>query len=311
MAKKSYKLNDNDVNFYVKPEITFSVGNKVIYSDYVVNESGDITWHKPVINAIDIDWQNAVTDEITDAINTSGKLISIISDNKKSIRLTNEAIDSIIEQITAIENALDIINDLFVNIDDLLALSELRESLQSLSTEINNVKNGHASDIRNIQNSITSINNRINNLSIPRYVNDLEDGADVLRQSQFENIKDQLKGDPGESAYDIAKRIAQQNDTPFPYANEREWIESLKGKDGESAYDIAKRTAQTLGREFPYENEVEWMTTIINGNETKSYTDQKINELRTEIDNNKLIAGNGINIENNVISAGANTWIKI
>lgn len=314
MANKTYKLNDSNVNFSIKPEVTFSIGNKIIYSDYKVNENGDVTWHKPIINAIDIDWQNAVTDEITDAINTSGKLIDTISNNKKSIRLTNEAISNIRTQISSIESSLESINNI---IDDSQSLSELRESLRLLSERVTAIEQGNVNvDLTEIQNSISSINERINNLSIPKYIAELADGDDVLRVSQFSVIKDQLKGD---SAYDIAKRLAQQNGTPFPYSTEAEWIASLKGTDGRqgdngaSAYEIAKRTANILHADFPYTNEVEWMTAITNGNDTKSYTDQKINELRTELINNSsnLTAGNGIIIENNVINASANTWIKI
>lgn len=309
----NYKLNDNNVNFYVKPEVTFSVGNKIIYAKYDTNDYGDIIWHKPIINAIDIDWQNAVTDEITDAINTSGKLISIISNNKKSIRLTNEAITSIRTQISDIEHTLETIE---IG-DNLPILNELRDALNTLSERVTALEEGNIEvDLTDIQNAINAVNERIDNLVIPRYVNDLVDGYDVLRRSQFEVIKDQLKGD---SAYDIAKKTAQENSQSFPYNTEAEWIASLKGQDGEpgenglSAYDIAKRTANILHVEFPYANETEWMTAIINGNDTKAYTDQKINELREEFTNNQtdLTAGEGIIIENNVISASANTWINL
>lgn len=314
MAKKSYKLNDNNVNFNVKAELTFPIGDKVVYDTYDTNENGDITWHKPVINAIDIDWQNATTDEITDAINTSGKLISIISNNKKSIRLTNEAITSIRNQINTIEESLESINNI---IDGSQSLTELKESLRLLSERVTAIEEGNVDiDLTEIQNAINTVNERINNLSIPKYVDELIDGYDVLRRSQFEVIRDQLKGD---SAYDIAKKLAQQNGTPFPYSTEAEWLASLKGENGRqgengaSAYEIAKRTANILHVDFPYSNEIEWMTSIINGNDTKAYTDQKISELRTELINNgsNLTAGDGIIIENKVISASANTWIKI
>ena len=312
MAKR--KLIDHGVNFSINNEITFSIGDKIVYAPYSVNSSGTITWHKPIINAIDIDWGNATTPNIENGINTSGDLINIISENTKSVKLTNEAISSIRTQISSIESSLESINNI---IDDSQPLSELRESLRLLSERVTAIEQGNINvDLTEIQNSIVSINERINNLSIPKYVDELQDGYDVLRRSQFEVIKEQLKGD---SAYDIAKRLAEQSGTPFPYATEAAWINSLKGatgKDGingESAFSIAKRTAQLMGKEFPYTNEIDWMTDLINGNETKNYTDQKINELRNELINNStnLTAGNGIIIENNVIDAASNTWINI
>ena len=223
---------DNNVIFTNIDQVSITTGQKIAGSKYKYDEKGNIKAPRPVINAIDIDWNNASIEGTT--INSTGDLINFIHTNKKNIEEAKQ--------------------------------------------------------------------------SIPKRTSDLLDGYDILRQSSFETIKDELTG---KSAYDIAKDTATILGNPFPYDNEQEWILSLKGEKGNagsSAYEIAKQTYQILNKPFPYENETEWMTDIIDNKEAKDYTDQKISELSNSL---KYNAGEGITIENNVISASSNTWIQI
>ncbi len=228
----NYIDNKNEVTYSNINPIYVVTGQKIAAAEYKYDADGNIKSPRPVINAIDIDWNNASIEDTT--VSSTGDLINLIHTNKKNIEEAKQ--------------------------------------------------------------------------SIPKRTSDLLDGYDILTRSSFESIKDELTG---KSAYDIAKETALALGNPFPYNNEQEWILSLKGEKGNagsSAYEIAKQTYQILNKEFPYANETEWMTDIIDNKEAKEYTDQKISELSTSLRYN---AGDGIVIENNVISASSNTWIQI
>ena len=228
----NYIDNKNNVTYDNIEQVYITTGQKISGGQYKYDENGNIKSPRPIINAIDIDWNNASIEDTN--INTTGDLINAIHTNKKNIEDAKK--------------------------------------------------------------------------SIPKRASDLLDGYDILTRSSFESIKNELTG---KSAYDIAKETALILGNPFPYNNEKEWILSLKGEkgnSGSSAYEIAKQTYQILNKSFPYANETEWMTDIINNKEAKDYTDQKISELRASL---KYNAGEGITIENNVISASSNTWIQI
>lgn len=266
---------------------------KIAVAPYTIDNEGNIINNIPVVNAIDIDWNNVIANDITDPIRTTSDLIHVISTNKVNIRLTNESLVNLKSQVDNIKEKIEGLE----NIDFQAIQSDLDNALSDIEILQNNNSSINEALI-NISNIINTINN-----SMPHYISDLEDGYDVLRRGDFENIKDELKG---ESAYEIAKKLAQQNHQTFNYT-ESEWIASLKGEKGNtgsSAYDIAKQTALIMGKEFPYANETEWIESITNCEEAKRYTDEKIAEAA-------YTAGDGILIENKVIKATANTWINI
>lgn len=217
-------LNIDDTQFSKIQQVNFTTSGKISSDKYVIDENNNIVFNDPIINAIDIDWNNAKHPKIDKTINTSGDLINVIG---------------------------------------------------------------------NLSSSVGDINEIVNNLEIPKSVYDLNDSSSLLTIADIESLKPQLTG---KSAYELARDSyeATYGVGSFPYRTVESWVASLKGEQGQrgfpgingkSAYDSAQTYYQTNNIEFPYQNEYEWIQDIINGNETKAYTDEKtaqLNELLSQ-----------------------------
>ena len=270
--------NESNVQFSNINQLQVLVNNKIGSYQYVLDEDGNIISNSPIINAIDIDWNNATADEITTPIKSTSDLIALLSSNKVNIKVNTEGIASLRNSIVEIQNAIENLDSKIGESDEIL---QIKTQLASAIDDITLLQTSND----DIINTITRLSETlvVVQTSIPKTVSDLLDGTDVLRSSSFETIKDELKGD---SAFEIAKKVATENHTPFNYQNEAEWIASLKGdkgNNGASAYDIARQTALILGKEFPYNNEQEWITDIENATVAKEYTDQKVSALNNRI----------------------------
>ena len=270
--------NESNVQFSNINQLQVLVNNKIGSYQYVLDEDGNIISNSPIINAIDIDWNNATADEITTPIKSTSDLIALLSSNKVNIKVNTEGIASLRNSIVEIQNAIENLDSRIGESDEILQIKT------QLATAIDDITLLQTSN-DDIINTLTRLSETlvVVQTSIPKTVSDLLDGTDVLRSSSFETIKDELKGD---SAFEIAKKVATENHTPFTYQNEAEWIASLKGdkgNNGASAYDIARQTALILGKEFPYNNEQEWITDIENATVAKEYTDQKVSALNNRI----------------------------
>lgn len=270
--------NESNVQFSNINQLQVLVNNKIGSYQYVLDEDGNIISNSPIINAIDIDWNNATADEITTPIKSTSDLIALLSSNKVNIKVNTEGIANLRNSIVEIQNAIENLDSKIGESDEIL---QIKTQLASAIDDITLLQTSND----DIINTITRLSETlvVVQTSIPKTVSDLLDGTDVLRSSSFETIKDELKGD---SAFEIAKKVATENHTPFNYQNEAEWIASLKGdkgNNGASAYDIARQTALILGKEFPYNNEQEWITDIENATVAKEYTDQKVSALNNRI----------------------------
>jgi len=311
MAKLIGDKSDIQFSGINQPQLV--INTKITAAPYEVNNSGVITNNLNVLNAIDIDWNNVISNEIITPIKTTTDLISIISENKGNIRINTNAIEDLQSQVNELSDAIDNLGG-----DDNSGLSQeiqsIKNQLIAISDNISDLESSQgnmADSLISLANTINQLNQTVSNLRIPRYVQDLQDGNDVLRISSFSAIKNELKGD---SAFDIAKRLAEENGESFPYYTEADWIASLKGatgRPGQSAYELAKQTAQLLGNPFPYANEQEWILSISSGSAAIEYTDEKMEEIMSVINSSKLEAGDGIYIENNKINASVNTWINL
>ena len=205
--------NKDDVNYSGIRQLQLTTGGKIGTGKYTIDENGNIIENQPIINAIDIDWNNAST-----------------------------------EGIGPISKTSDLINLL-----------------------------------KNIKGSI------------PDNIYDLSGANNLLTIQDLQVLKPQLTG---KSAYELAKESYEETTHQvFPYSTVESWIASLKGeqgqrgfpgadgKDGKSAYDIAREYYQSIDQEFPYQNESDWIEEIISGNDSKDYTDLKLSQLRTELNN--------------------------
>ena len=205
-------FTENNVQYTSINTDSIVINKKIAATTYQVDQSNNITFHKPIINAIDIDWNNA--------------------------------------NITGLDNSIKTTSDLIKQLANVVAASK----------------------------------------TIPHKASDLSDYTNLLTQQNIEALKPQLTG---KSAYEIAKEVYEETyHVDFPYSTHAEWVASLKGKtgdpgqpgiNGKSAYEIAKQYYQSISEEFPYTSEYEWIQDVISGNDTKSYTDEEISNLRTSL----------------------------
>lgn len=276
-----YTYIDGSVTFNEIIEPTMYTGQMIKNSRYIT-DSNQIVSTQPIINAIDIDWHKAYLSNIGAYVYNSAQLLDIID----NMGISQETIDEIRQVIE-----------------------------EGIPTKL--------SDLINDAGYITS-----GDLEIPSYISYFINDVGYITLSQLSNIlrpyvtEDEILDDErlrGKSAYQIAWDNAIANMERWQYTNEAEWLESLKGTDGnpgdpgKSAYQTAFDNAQQYGYDFPYANEQEWATALNNAVYIGETITEIINNIETEIDEkqDRLNAGNGINITNNVISTAINEWLII
>ena len=71
------KLEENNVKFSEITNDNIVVNKKIAATNYQIDENDNITFHKPIINAIDIDWNNATINNIG-PIKTTSDLLNVI-----------------------------------------------------------------------------------------------------------------------------------------------------------------------------------------------------------------------------------------
>ena len=74
---------DNNIIFTDIDQTYLNAGQKVSGGEYKYDAEGNIISPRPIINAIDIDWNNASIEDTT--VSTTGDLINLIHTNKKNI----------------------------------------------------------------------------------------------------------------------------------------------------------------------------------------------------------------------------------
>lgn len=276
---KKYTYTSGSVTFSEIIEPNLMTGQMIKNRNYV--KDGDkISYVIPIINAIDIDWNKAYLANVGAYISNSTDLLNII-DNLGLSSDTLEEIRQIIDEKMPV-NLSDLVNDVgYVTKDEISSYSVT-----------------YISELINDAGYITS---SVLNTILKPYITEDE----ILEN---ENLH-------GKSAYQIAWDTAIKNMEAWPYKNESEWLESLRGLDGapgangKSAYQIAWETARNKGEEFPYANEQEWasaLNNVLDLNDTIEEIQQTITEKQ-----DKLTAGEGIDITNNVISSTLGEWLWI
>lgn len=279
IKKYTYTSGSATFNDIIEPSLT--TGQMIKNRNYV--KDGDkLSYVTPLINAIDINWNNAYLSNIGSYINNSAELLNIID----NLGLSSEALEEIRQ---AIEERMP------VNLSDL----------------VNDVGYVTKDEINSYIHNITYISELINDSGyITKSILDTQLRPYVTEDEILEN--ELLHG---KSAYQLAWDIAKENLEEWPYKNESEWLVSLKGKDGEpgtegkSAYQQAWENAQISGTDFPYANEKEWadaLNNVLALNDTIQEIEQNISEKQ-----DKLTAGEGIDITNNVISSTFGEWLWI
>ena len=244
----------------------------------------------------------------------SNPLIVALDINWGGAKINDEYINTTSELIKAI-------NTIYSKFDDYLLaedfdLNTIQQTIESVQQALNSKAN--LSDIPTQISQFSDYNNmatkyyvdtHIENATLNAYEIYVRNGGELSESAWLESLHG-ADGQPGKSAYELARQYGLTTDTEYV------WLQSLQGRDGFSAYDIAKSLDPNIG------TQTEWIESLKGadgeqGPRGKSayeiYHDLQIdlgNEPLNEQDwinslsqANTYTAGTNITIENNVISA--------
>lgn len=145
--------NDNGVKFKDIGNAGLKTGgNKISSGEYVVDSSGNITRVRPIINAIDIDWNKATIGEGNDAITitSTGQLLALIAQLKQALgNIDTASNQSILDRLTLIEST---VRELQEGGGGTIP-ENLVEQLNTITSNINSLQN----DNRDIQTRLTTL----------------------------------------------------------------------------------------------------------------------------------------------------------
>lgn len=175
------------------------------------NWKSDNKPYRPVVNAVDIDWNNAYIESLDTYINSTGDLI-------KQIQIINESIINLQQgniNLGPIQEQIDDISEVLSNKAN---KNEIPNSVYQLSgIDSYALQDWVIEQLRTYQKSAWDV-----------YVEvERENGNyhPLEKAEWLETLKGQ-NGTNGKSAYEIARQYQE-------YVNEQEWIASLKGEKGE------------------------------------------------------------------------------
>jgi len=163
------------------------VGGKIGIDKYNVDENGNIVQNVPLINAIDIDWNNAKAEGI-EPISKTEDLINLIKSIKNSI-------PSNIYDLSGSNNLLT------------------QQDVEALKPELTG---------KSAYELAKETYEKLNNTPFPYQT--VDSWVASLKGDQGLRGFPGANGQDGKSAYDIAKEYYQNNNLEFPYQNQNEWI---------------------------------------------------------------------------------------
>jgi hypothetical protein len=222
---------DNNVKYTGISQVNIETGNKISRGRYHIDNNGFIVNHGNIINAIDIDWNNATIDNVS-AIGT------------------NET-----DKIGPIKSTTDLLTE----------LAKIRNRVQAtIPRSISDLIDGDTIVTKgDLANQISSIVSSLQPESAYDIAKRLSGGTIGTEEEWIASLKGKdglpgATGPAGKSAFEIAK----QYDAALANLTEQQWIASLKGAqgvEGKSAYDIAVEHGYTG-------TEAQWIEYIENNN---------------------------------------------
>ena len=138
------KYTDNGVVFDgIENAGLITGGPKLSKGKYDKDENGNIIYNMPIINAIDIDWNNAQVEGLTGRINSTGDMLSKVGGINSELHSTMESLENTIGNVenleTLVEQLETLANGNSSSIVELLnKLNEIEELLGNDDDENNN-----------------------------------------------------------------------------------------------------------------------------------------------------------------------------
>ena len=193
-------LNIGDTKFSNIQQINVLTNAKISSDKYDIDENGNIVFNDYIINAIDIDWNNAKHPNISTPIKTSGDLINILGKLSNSVENIN--IPTSIYDLSGAANLLTL-ND-----------------VESLKPQLTG-KSAYDIAKETYENTYGT--------QFP-----YQTEASWVASLKGEKGERGNAGINGKSAYEIAKSYYQSIGKEFPYANENEWISDITSSEESS-----------------------------------------------------------------------------
>ena len=168
----TYKYTSGDVEFSNIKDVVITSGQKISSSKYNIDEEGNIISPNKIINAIDIDWNNAKIRGVDNTISTSADLLQVISN---SIRHNNGGGDGNslpIYDAETIERLRDENNlpNKYISLGDdynlpnsTSLISNLLSVIANLQAEVTKLKNTFTRGIYSYNNEATFMSTTLNN----------------------------------------------------------------------------------------------------------------------------------------------------
>ena len=252
------------------------MGGKVTNQDYV-SKDGVISYTYPVINAIDIDWNEAYLANHGAYIRHSGDLLDFIDNLKTAGVDKNEIIqiinDTIPDSLSYFTNDVGYITAAalrnYVTEDDIRNNESLRGlSAYQIAQQVYE-QNGRVFPYANEEEWIESLHGKDGSgdggSQQISYISELINDVGYITAGALRNYvtEDDIRNNDtlrGLSAYQIAQQVYEQNGRVFPYANEEEWLESLRGDSIDvddilaQIEEIARRTTTVTSVELDNEH---------------------------------------------------------
>ena len=213
-----YKYIDENVEFSGIKNPQIRTGQKIAASSYSVDENGNIISNRPIINAIDIDWNNASSEDLDSVIKKTSDLIKILINIKNKVNSIK--VPTSIYELAGGTTVLTTEN--FETIKEQLIGKSAYQIAKETAEEA-----GIEFPYSNERSWVASLKGDRGSTGAP--------GSDGLSAYQIAKIYDSNIGTESEwiaslqgvSAFQIAARTYAMLGKEFPYSNEVEWMEAL------------------------------------------------------------------------------------
>ena len=136
--------DQHDIVFENINNSLLAIGSKIAASYYQKDENDNITFNLPIINAIDIDWNNVyISDEVGNA-NTSGDIVYSVklalekcSDLYNQLANDEVTIAAAGDKLAQLEEAINNLNN--IDLSDYATLEYVNEQLNSINDQLANI----------------------------------------------------------------------------------------------------------------------------------------------------------------------------
>lgn len=214
-----YKYTDENIEFSGIKNPQIRTGQKIAASTYTVDENGNITSNRPIINAIDIDWNNASSEDLDSVIKTTADLLKVLVNIKNTVN--NIKVPTSIYELAGGTTVLTTEN--FETIKEQLVGKSAYQIAKETAEEA-----GIEFPYSNERTWVASLKGERGSTGAP--------GSDGLSAYQIAKLYDSSIGTESEwiaslqgvSAFQIAARTYSMLGKEFPYANEVEWMEAIE-----------------------------------------------------------------------------------